>query len=40
MTDAQSKPRRAAAVPSSRFSRMASLTGLAGRVAGNLVTEV
>jgi hypothetical protein len=37
MTDAQSKPRRAATVPSSRFSRMASL---AGRVAGNLVTEV
>ncbi|MGE4416672.1 MAG: ABC1 kinase family protein [Marinobacterium sp.] len=39
MTDTHSKPRRAAAVPSSRFSRMASLTGLAGRVAGNLVTE-
>ena len=39
MRDTQPKPRRAAAVPDSRFSRMASLTGLAGRVAGNLVTE-
>lgn len=39
MSDTQSKSRRAAAVPSTRLSRMASLTGLAGRVAGNLVTE-
>ncbi|MBV0933321.1 ABC1 kinase family protein [Marinobacterium weihaiense] len=39
MSTTNSKPRRAAAVPSSRLSRMASLTGLAGRVAGNLVTE-
>lgn len=31
--------RRSAAVPSSRLSRIASLTGLAGRVAGNLVTD-
>lgn len=39
MNAADNKPKRAAAVPSSRISRMASLTGLAGRVAGNLVTE-
>ncbi|MBR9828231.1 MAG: AarF/ABC1/UbiB kinase family protein [Oceanospirillales bacterium] len=39
MTSFDPKSRRAATVPSSRLSRMASLTGLAGRVAGNLVTE-
>ncbi|GAA0793190.1 ABC1 kinase family protein [Marinobacterium sediminicola] len=39
MTDTDYKSRRSAAVPSSRLSRMASLTGLAGRVAGNLVAE-
>ncbi|GAA0697591.1 AarF/ABC1/UbiB kinase family protein [Marinobacterium maritimum] len=39
MTPPDNKNRRSATVPSSRLSRMASLTGLAGRVAGNLVTE-
>ena len=39
MDDAKPKQRASAAVPSSRLSRMASLTGLAGRVAGNLVAD-
>jgi predicted unusual protein kinase regulating ubiquinone biosynthesis (AarF/ABC1/UbiB family) len=38
MNDA-GKNRRAAKVPSSRLARMANLGGLAGRIAGNLVTE-
>ncbi len=39
MDDTKPKQRLSAAVPSSRLSRMASLTGLAGRVAGNLVAD-
>ncbi|WP_010324945.1 ABC1 kinase family protein [Marinobacterium stanieri] len=39
MDDAKPKQRASAAVPSSRLSRMASLTDLAGRVAGNLVAD-
>lgn len=38
MTDT-GKTRRAAKVPSSRLSRLANLGGLAGRVAGNLISD-